>query len=206
MSSPVRLGIIGYGVRARHMAQLMCSQPYPARIAAIADPQAETISNEAGARTARTARGRGVLRLRRRDARPSAPLDGVIIGTRCSLHAAMAVKVMQRGIAVFLEKPVATSLRDLQAMAAVGHGARGGLVPTAVVRPGAARQGDSGIRPHRRRAACPGRLRRALRRRLLPDLVPRRSRDRRHVPAKGQPRFRLRQLSARASRASTPCR
>jgi predicted dehydrogenase len=40
-------------------------------------------------------------------------LSGVFIGTRCSLHAAMAVKVLKRNIPLFLEKPIATNMEDL---------------------------------------------------------------------------------------------
>ena len=41
-------------------------------------------------------------------------LDGILIGTRCSLHTAMALKVFPTGMPVFLEKPVATNMEDLQ--------------------------------------------------------------------------------------------
>lgn len=41
-------------------------------------------------------------------------LDGVLIGTRCSLHTKMAVKVLTRNIPLFLEKPVATNMDDLR--------------------------------------------------------------------------------------------
>lgn len=40
-------------------------------------------------------------------------LDGVLIGTRCSLHTQMAKKVLKRNIPLFLEKPVATNMEDL---------------------------------------------------------------------------------------------
>lgn len=40
------------------------------------------------------------------------PLDGVVLGTRCSTHARFARLVMDRGIPLFLEKPVATTLED----------------------------------------------------------------------------------------------
>ena len=48
------------------------------------------------------------------------PLDGVVIGTRCSLHAAMGIKVLERGLALFLEKPVATTMADLLALRRAG--------------------------------------------------------------------------------------
>ncbi|HOJ09595.1 MAG TPA: Gfo/Idh/MocA family oxidoreductase [Clostridiales bacterium] len=39
-------------------------------------------------------------------------LDGIMIGTRCSLHTKMAVKVLEKNIPLFLEKPVATHMDD----------------------------------------------------------------------------------------------
>ena len=39
-------------------------------------------------------------------------LDGMMIGTRCSLHTKYAVKVLEKGISLFLEKPVATNPED----------------------------------------------------------------------------------------------
>lgn len=39
--------------------------------------------------------------------------DGVLIGTRCSLHVEMALKVIKRKIPLFLEKPVATNSFDM---------------------------------------------------------------------------------------------
>jgi predicted dehydrogenase len=45
-------------------------------------------------------------------------LDGVLIGTRCSLHAPYAIKVLERGLPLFLEKPVATSWEQLRALEA----------------------------------------------------------------------------------------
>lgn len=39
----------------------------------------------------------------------SEELDGVMIGTRCSMHAALASMIIDRGIPMFLEKPIAIS-------------------------------------------------------------------------------------------------
>ncbi len=40
-------------------------------------------------------------------------LDGVLIGTRCSLHTHFALTVAKYGIPIFLEKPVSTTYEDL---------------------------------------------------------------------------------------------
>ena len=114
--STIRLGVIGYGERSRHMSQLMISQENDAVIAAIADPRWAAIREEW------IAAGREVGATRFYETADAMlaqeELDGVVIGTRCSLHTTMALKALARGLAVFLEKPVATSMRDLAALRA----------------------------------------------------------------------------------------
>ena len=39
-------------------------------------------------------------------------LDGIIIGTRCSLHTQLAIKAMEKDVPIFLEKPVCTTMED----------------------------------------------------------------------------------------------
>ena len=48
-------------------------------------------------------------------------LDGCMIGTRCNTHAMYAIEVLRRGIPLFLEKPVSTTMEDLRALAACGR-------------------------------------------------------------------------------------
>jgi predicted dehydrogenase len=55
-------------------------------------------------------------------------LDGVLIGTRCSLHTKMAVKVITRNIPLFLEKPVATNIEDLKLLKIVSEKSKGEVV------------------------------------------------------------------------------
>src|SRR6185437_7956486 len=43
-------------------------------------------------------------------------VDGVLIGTRCTLHAPYAVKVLERNLPLFIEKPVATSWEQLASL------------------------------------------------------------------------------------------
>lgn len=114
----IRLGVIGYGGRAQHMVRLMCAGDTPARLAAIADPNHEairqTLGETGGTRFYETA-----------DAMLDAePLDGVVIGTRCSRHTPMALKALARGLPLFLEKPISTNYADLAALRAAGDGAR----------------------------------------------------------------------------------
>jgi len=41
-------------------------------------------------------------------------LDGVFIGTRCNLHTEFAVKVIEKGIPIFLEKPVSINMEEIK--------------------------------------------------------------------------------------------
>src|SRR5215207_5387737 len=52
------------------------------------------------------------------DAMLEDPADyaGIVIGTRCHLHTRMAIKVASVGLPLFLEKPVAISLEELDAL------------------------------------------------------------------------------------------
>jgi predicted dehydrogenase len=45
-------------------------------------------------------------------------LDAMLIGTRCTLHTPYAVKVLERNLPLFLEKPVATNWEQLAALQA----------------------------------------------------------------------------------------
>ena len=46
--------------------------------------------------------------------------DGILIGTRCSLHTEMAIKAMTKNVPMFLEKPVSTTPEDLDRLEAAG--------------------------------------------------------------------------------------
>lgn len=112
----IRLGVIGYGGRARHIARLMCTQDPDVLLAAIADPQCAVILEEL------RASGHNVEDIRFFTSAEAMlngeALDGVLVGTRCSLHTTMALKVLACGLPLFLEKPIATNLNDLTALRA----------------------------------------------------------------------------------------
>jgi predicted dehydrogenase len=98
------------------MSQLMVSSG-DAHLAAIADPKGESLRQEL------LAAGKNVESVRFYETADEMlerePLDGVVIGTRCSQHTPMALKVLAHGLALFLEKPISTNLRDLAALRAV---------------------------------------------------------------------------------------
>ncbi|MBB6670488.1 Gfo/Idh/MocA family protein [Cohnella nanjingensis] len=105
----MRMGVIGYGNRIRWMVSQMTAVDPDCRVAAIADPDAERIRAELGEDVAG-----GIRFFRSADEMlAEMQLDGVAIGTRCSLHTEMALKVFATGLPLFLEKPIATTYEDL---------------------------------------------------------------------------------------------
>ncbi len=113
-TGPINLGVIGYGERAKHIAALMCARDPQVRLAAIADPNSEKLCLEMQA----AGGDKDIPRFfdSADEMLDRALLDGVLVGTRCGLHAAMGVKVLKRNLALFLEKPVATRPPDLLAL------------------------------------------------------------------------------------------
>lgn len=110
----MRLAAIGYGRRMHAMMRQFAECDRRCRLVAIADPALEAVKQRVAA-----------LPQPQRDPHPTlyedvdamlaaerSRLDGILIGTRCSLHAEMMVKTLPLGIPIFLEKPVATTPED----------------------------------------------------------------------------------------------
>ncbi len=107
----VRLGVIGFGRRMRHMLDVIGRFNAGTEVVAVVDPEAERLRQEwpellTGVRFYDDA----TMML------DEADLDGVLIGTRCSSHTPLAIAVLERGLPLFLEKPVATSWEQLAAL------------------------------------------------------------------------------------------
>ena len=96
-----------------------------ARVVALLDPRAEALRaefpGELGEPTCYGPDGLDAM-LARDD------LDGVMIGTRCTLHAPYAIAVLASGRPLFLEKPIATSWEQLGELSAAGSRARSQVV------------------------------------------------------------------------------
>lgn len=109
----LKVGIIGYGLRARGVFTLLygLNKNASVELAAVCDPRdIGELKDEIKKENISFDNTRFYIDA---DAMlDTEELDGVIIGTRCSLHTVLAVKVMKRGIPLFLEKPVATSFED----------------------------------------------------------------------------------------------
>ncbi|MGG1517973.1 Gfo/Idh/MocA family oxidoreductase [Paenibacillus oryzisoli] len=104
----MNIGVIGCGFRISLMIQELLKLDPTCRIAAVADPDRENVSQ----RLAEIGVAEPKYYTEADEMLDREQLDGVMIGTRCSLHTEMAIKVIGRGIPLFLEKPVATTLED----------------------------------------------------------------------------------------------
>ncbi len=100
----VRIGIVGAGAIARRHADSLRRRP-DLEIAVVCDvdaSRAASLADDVGARASTSWQ----------DAIASHELDAVFICTPPALHADPAVACLERGLAVYLEKPLARSLED----------------------------------------------------------------------------------------------
>lgn len=98
-----KLGFIGYGLRSETMMKSFRTLEADIAVAAVADPRRDQIAGEMAADPyfANTTYYDDAEALLQRD-----DLDGVFIGTRCSLHTPLACRALSLGLPLFLEKPV----------------------------------------------------------------------------------------------------
>jgi predicted dehydrogenase len=94
-----RLGFLGVGWIGRNRMEALGDAGL-ARVAAVADPQAEAL-DAAVAAAPDAARAGSLEELLEHD------LDGVVIATPSALHAEQATAALERGVAVFCQKPLA---------------------------------------------------------------------------------------------------
>lgn len=107
----IRLGVIGYGNRMRWVLDTVNRVDSNTTVVAIVDPQADALRTAYPGPLRSAAVYEDVDRMLDAD-----DLDGVLIGTRCSLHTPLAIKVLERHLPLFLEKPVATNWEQLAAL------------------------------------------------------------------------------------------
>ena len=109
----VRLGIVGYGSRMHGLVTTVFREADPElQVVAIVDP------DEAGVR-ARLHDSEGAATVFYPDIDRmvcGAKLDALAIGTRCNLHAPLATKAANYDLPLYLEKPVAVSMRQATAL------------------------------------------------------------------------------------------
>ncbi|MCL6605043.1 MAG: Gfo/Idh/MocA family oxidoreductase [Paenibacillus sp.] len=104
----MRIGVVGYGVRASSLMGYVPKLDPDSRVVAIADPGIAKIKAQLKDEAEHILFYENIEEML-----DSVQLDGVVIGTRCDLHTEMALKVLERNLTLFLEKPVATTYTDL---------------------------------------------------------------------------------------------
>ena len=103
-----RIGIIGYGGRMSGVVDRIV-ETGKAMPVAIADPDVEGAKSRAAERNFTDI----TYYTNAEDMLRSEKLDGICIGTRCSLHTKLALLAAQYGVPVFLEKPVSITEEEL---------------------------------------------------------------------------------------------
>ncbi|MDQ2630759.1 MAG: Gfo/Idh/MocA family oxidoreductase [Actinomycetota bacterium] len=93
-----RLGFLGVGWIGRHRMEALAREGQ-AQVAAVADPQAEALE-AAGEVAPQAGRAASLEELLEHE------LDGIVIATPSALHADQAVAALERGLAVFCQKPL----------------------------------------------------------------------------------------------------
>jgi predicted dehydrogenase len=111
----MRLGFLGVGWIGRHRLEAVAASGV-AEIAAMADP------SEAELEAAR-ALAPGAARHRSLDALLAERLDGLVIATPSALHADQAVAALERGLAVFCQKPLGRTAHEVERIIAAAAAA-----------------------------------------------------------------------------------
>ncbi|HET9198429.1 MAG TPA: Gfo/Idh/MocA family oxidoreductase, partial [Solirubrobacterales bacterium] len=108
-----RLGFLGVGWIGRNRMEAL-GREGRATIAAVADPGAEALraAGEAAPRAARASTLEELLEL---------DLDGVVIATPSALHAEQAIAALERGLAVFCQKPLARDAAETRRVLAAAR-------------------------------------------------------------------------------------
>lgn len=105
----MKLGVIGYGERIQYVISEIMNQDERCRVTAIVDVREQKIRAELQAKGIEDVK----MYATTEEMLASETLDGVLIGTRCSMHTEMALKVLPTGLPLYLEKPVSTTMVDL---------------------------------------------------------------------------------------------
>ena len=109
----LRFGLVGLGAMGRNHIRVLSGLD-GVRLVAVADPVA-TLVDAAAARTGASGFG---------DARTmlaEVALDGLVIAAPTNQHRRVAIAAVERGVAVLVEKPLAGSVADAEAIVAAAH-------------------------------------------------------------------------------------
>jgi predicted dehydrogenase len=107
----IRLGVIGYGGRAAGVISLIDKLNAGVEVTAVTDIDNDQVRRHVaslGKDPSKVAFYTDADEMLDKE-----QLSAVLIGTRCSMHTTMALKVLARNLPLYLEKPVATNMQDL---------------------------------------------------------------------------------------------
>lgn len=124
----MKVAVIGYGHRMAEVIRRMAEVCPALEVSAVCDP--------AQAQVRQTMKTDGIAGENcpffesPEEMLDKARMDGVLVGTRCSLHARLGAMVLERSLPLFLEKPIATTESDAQMLWQANL--RGGKPPVVV--------------------------------------------------------------------------
>jgi len=104
----IRLAVIGYGGRANWMVKCFQQADPEIAVTAVIDPNEKLARTRIPEKDLASVRFFSDVPTLFRQARP----DAVLIATRCNLHTPYAIQVARYPVALFLEKPVAISMKQ----------------------------------------------------------------------------------------------
>ena len=110
----IKLGVIGYGFRTQHLLGVMRQVSDDIDVVGICDVDLEKARKQA--QTKEPDFKDIKFSTSADEFFETSKLDAVIIGTNCYTHASLAVKVMERNLPLFLEKPVAINVDQLETL------------------------------------------------------------------------------------------
>ena len=108
MTKPFRAAVVGVGHLGRHHARLLARLP-DVELAGVVDIDARRAAAVAAQLGTRAASGIEEL---------AADLDGVTVAVPTAAHADVALPLLRAGIAVLVEKPIAASVAEADALVA----------------------------------------------------------------------------------------
>ena len=114
----IHLGVIGFGGRGAGISSLVHQHDPTAKVVAITDVRNEAIRKYAPDQP--WIDDKVAFFTDPDEMMKAVRLDGVIIATRCQLHAGMAMRMIPYGLPIYLEKPVATNWDDLYQLRQIG--------------------------------------------------------------------------------------
>lgn len=114
----LRIGVIGHGSRIQCMLERMEVFDIPYRVAAVGDPRWQQIK----AAGHKWLEGCEYFPDGAQMIEQAGELDGIMIGTRCFMHADDAIRAARRQVPLFVEKPVAITFDQVRRLAAAFDG------------------------------------------------------------------------------------